>query len=1246
MGDPFTTEDKRLHTNFLLLKDDILTSLDDPNPKVIHALASILESEKRYREEVPGSRLFRLMELVVRREIPTHDLLSRRCYSISVRCAAARIFLCVFNTWTDPPLINPQRTPTFDRQLLNDVKRWIMIDESHGNTIVDPVMLNTYAIGLLLAFVGGGECFPSSAEFAELSANATDFLHNRFFGQEGLPPVVNTPPISASWTRVKVGGSMGVQLRQILLVRNTIKESSAVPMHLPTDDSISICAEFAANEAEKEAKAAKASCEAIQFVRDEAEEFVRAQAMKAKYHASKAASVAASQVAMASSNGKTMWNEQTKKVTVIDEAVEQCIYLSRDEILDLRVRFSLQCLQICGLVSDSRLLDLQSKICAYLLRNYAILKTPAMLIFTVISCLFVSHFFVKEFMNVKGIEELLRVGREIGDAKMILPILDQIGSNLRTMDCLCSLSCDLVNEVVTMMLEMLGCHEDGRKINSLRFLTLAFAFLKTLDAFDAQEGITKILCFFEDFDPHGADFVILQDACYALRVYCSIKLLRHVDFIRQKNQSYQAFPEDIVSKGADVVAEIQLNESLSFMLFTTNNWNLVKKFECTNAYSLLLEASQSALDLKVHELAEHACGILHIITLAPCSHESIMNITMKNGRVGVAVILDVTNGFRHVYPQASLQALGILRNLTSATISFSTRFSDTSGRHKARNLIRVNKGLGILLDFFTTGSHRKPIFLHLQVLACRVLICLAGDELIADMLKKLKVPEKLVSLIQDSYSSEADDTRERWRRELKALSADLISIITNAASESKIVATGETTPITFDPGDLLCLVHEYLRASGLNGAATSLETEANLAPLPLPTSQRLTLDSIMVEYLRLKHDHCPAPLATLPPQSLLHPHKCSQLKHNFDSHTNLTLRMRRREHGDRHGGTRDRIEDRRYIYSRFGLCGTIQQSASSFTCLNFSGRSSDIVVGSVDGTLRTFDLNNRNMLETSNTTHSTPVRSVRSALVGDRHFLLSSATNEVCLWNASPISAGPIHVLEGCSSASFSSSGSEFAACCTESPLALCEILIYDSESCTMKQKLSADIPGLLKLPDYNIHFSPTDKSILWNGILWDPRSPIPIHRFDELTDYGGGGFHPYKSEIILNSEVWDTRNLKLLHVVPCLDQTNIAFDGYAGILYATSRMKIQNSMDLSNSELYSAFRSIDLDTYTSIKTLDVHHCVLDFAVDTTYSRVGLVTLRNNDVNSGSCVKLYNIGEPTDSEDMPDLLEEYLDLGE
>jgi hypothetical protein len=50
--------------------------------------------------------------------------------------------------------------------------------------------------------------------------------------------------------------------------------------------------------------------------------------------------------------------------------------------------------------------------------------------------------------------------------------------------------------------------------------------------------------------------------------------------------------------------------------------------------------------------------------------------------------------------------------------------------------------------------------------------------------------------------------------------------------------------------------------------------------------------------------------------------------------------------------------------------------------------------------------------------------------------------------------------------------------------------------------------------------FSPTDELVLNDGVLWDVRTQLPLHKFDKFNQYVSGVFQPHGLEIIINSEV------------------------------------------------------------------------------------------------------------------------------
>ncbi|KAJ8758805.1 hypothetical protein K2173_000526 [Erythroxylum novogranatense] len=410
-------------------------------------------------------------------------------------------------------------------------------------------------------------------------------------------------------------------------------------------------------------------------------------------------------------------------------------------------------------------------------------------------------------------------------------------------------------------------------------------------------------------------------------------------------------------------------------------------------------------------------------------------------------------------------------------------------------------------------------------------------------------------------------------------------------------------------------------------------------------TERLTLDNIVVQYLKHQHRQCPAPITTLPPLSLLHPHICPEPKRSLDAPSNVTARLGTREFRSIYGGVHGNRRDRQFVYSRFRPWRTCRDDAGALlTCIAFLEDSSHIAVGSHSGELKFFFSNSSNVVESS-THHQSPVTHVQSCLANKTQLLLSSTAQTVCLWDASSISGGPAHSFNGLKAARFSNSGNIFAALSAEP--ARREILLYDVQTYNVESSLSDTISnstgrGHLYSP---IHFNPSDTMLLWNGILWDRREPQPVHRFDQFTDYGGGGFHPSGNEVIINSEVWDLRKFRLLRSVPSLDQTSIKFNASGDVIYAILRRNLDDVMSAIHTRrakhpLFDAFRTVDAINYSEIATIRVDRCVLDFATEPTDSLLGLITMDDQE-EVFSSARVYEIGRrrPTDDDSDPDVAE-------
>lgn len=416
----------------------------------------------------------------------------------------------------------------------------------------------------------------------------------------------------------------------------------------------------------------------------------------------------------------------------------------------------------------------------------------------------------------------------------------------------------------------------------------------------------------------------------------------------------------------------------------------------------------------------------------------------------------------------------------------------------------------------------------------------------------------------------------------------------------------------------------------------------NEAPQAAAHAERITLDSLVLQYLKHQHRQCPAPITTLPPLSLLHPHGCPEPKRSLDAPSNVTARLSTREFRIMYGGIHGSRRDRQFVYSRFRPWRTCRdESGALLTCITFLGDSSRIAAGSHTGELKIFDSNNSNTLE-SCSSHQYPVTVVQSYYSGETQLILSSSAHDVRLWDGASVSAGPRHPFDGCKGAKFSNSGTTFAALSAE--ITRREILLYDIQTCNLDLKLtdtstsSSGRGHLYSLP----HFSPSDTMVLWNGVLWDRRGSGPVHRFDQFTDYGGGGFHPAGNEVIINSEVWDLRNFRLLRSVPSLDQTVITFNAGGDVIYAILRRHLEDVTSAFQTRriknpLFPSFRTVDAVNYSDIATVPVDRCVLDFATEPTDSFVGLVTMDDQE-QMYSSARVYEIGRrrPTDDDSDPD----------
>ncbi|XP_050080001.1 protein mahjong [Anopheles maculipalpis] len=415
-------------------------------------------------------------------------------------------------------------------------------------------------------------------------------------------------------------------------------------------------------------------------------------------------------------------------------------------------------------------------------------------------------------------------------------------------------------------------------------------------------------------------------------------------------------------------------------------------------------------------------------------------------------------------------------------------------------------------------------------------------------------------------------------------------------------------------------------------AKTALPTE--LAP---PAPNNITLNSIITEYLTNQHALCKHPMSTCPPFDLFKPHKCPDPRPNRVSGVgnNFAARFYRRQ-----AGFSSRRFDRRLVHSNFSASRVLRTPEVDycFTSCDFTPCGTRLLVGSLSGEVKIFNLNDTNE-EHSFSCHETTVSSIKCSK--DGKFLITSA-----IWRY-PISA--LWSLDGNQILEKlvwdDEDYVEFANLTTERVLATTNQIatIYDINT---GQKVMKFEPAIANHYTKNrATFCPNDELILSDGVLWDVTSGKEIHKFDKLNQNISGVFHPNGLEIVENTEVWDLRTFHLLRTVPSLDQTHVKFSSQ-NVMYGITLDK-EDSEVAEVAAYQTSFKVLDSYDYSSIATIDVKRNISDLAVNRYGSQIAVVENQGG-YNSlqESVVRIYSVGRKRNTGDDQDEDEEEMENSE
>ncbi|XP_044751258.1 protein mahjong [Coccinella septempunctata] len=407
---------------------------------------------------------------------------------------------------------------------------------------------------------------------------------------------------------------------------------------------------------------------------------------------------------------------------------------------------------------------------------------------------------------------------------------------------------------------------------------------------------------------------------------------------------------------------------------------------------------------------------------------------------------------------------------------------------------------------------------------------------------------------------------------------------------------------------------------------------------PTQEAPRVTLTSIITEYLTNQHALCKNPMATCPQFNLFVPHKCPDPKPRIAAANNMVLRCARRAIG-----YNSRTMDRKFIHSRFCPIQTIRSVSEEgfFTSVRFLPGGKNLLVGDYYGEIHNFNRYSGNVISSFNA-HENYIANMEPSRDG-KLLLTSSIYNT---WGK-PISA--LWQFEGYQSKwTFDEEEHvEFSKVVQDKILGTKgEVAsLYDVNT---GQLVSKFIPTVGNQYTKNkATFSHQDDLILSDGVLFDVNSGKQIHKLDKLNQMQSGVFHPNGLEIVSNSEVWDMRTFHLLKTVPALNQCTVIFSGYNNVIYASV---LEQELDDEDLKYDTSFKTLDSIDYSSIATIDVKKNIYDLAINHFDSQLALV--ENQGVYQTvqeSVVRVYDVGrrrEDIDEEQDEDEEEEDMDASD
>uniref|UniRef100_A0A182WD69 Uncharacterized protein n=1 Tax=Anopheles minimus TaxID=112268 RepID=A0A182WD69_9DIPT len=442
--------------------------------------------------------------------------------------------------------------------------------------------------------------------------------------------------------------------------------------------------------------------------------------------------------------------------------------------------------------------------------------------------------FSLEFIANGGLERLLKIPRPSLAATGVSIAFYYLAYCEDAMERICQMPREIITEMVSYALWLLGCSHDSGRCHATMFFGLSCQFKIILDEFDKQDGIRQlynviavlpVLLVSDDYqmneDEEASERQVIRHVCIALKKYFENHLYyKYIQVTRQQEPSGTLTqPVFKAAKNSPEVISQQIT-ALQELLPMKAHWAPVDELLKLGGVTLLLRIICLTFDWTYSgrgDTVRYALDALSVCTVISRVHSVFVELVPQHEDklTGISILLNAVDG-DVADAEVQKSALAVLVHLVCAPIH---RPSVSLARYGSAKKRMPNKSSEELIQkVWESVRSNNGILVLLALMRIKVPItdadCLMRDPILQ---------EKRVEHVQ--FQKYALELMERVSGKVESFGNQVDTSLSDI-HKANVVAQ---TRIQFNEQQVHQLIYQHLIASGLKETASTLLREAGLS---------------------------------------------------------------------------------------------------------------------------------------------------------------------------------------------------------------------------------------------------------------------------------------------------------------------------------------------------------------------------------------------------------------------------------